>query len=330
MSGRKASIKQVLKQAIGWILGLALLGWLLHKLPLDALPAALARIDALVWAQALGGLIFSYALRASRMQVVMAPPPRRLVAGKGVWRVMLMYNAALNLLPFRGGELSFPWFAARELGLSTAHSVAAWLWMRIQDVAVLALLGVLAWPGFTFEHRLGLVALWLLGVLLMRPVARLVFGWMLPAQIENDPRGWVQFAAKLRLALEDPTHHHPLSWVYTFANWVVKLASGSVLIAAACGASFTAAWAGALGGELVVILPVQGPAGFGTYEAGVAAGMAWLGGSDSVSPHAAALAALCWHVTMLVVSTLGGLAAGLRPGSLGKLSQPMPPETGPR
>lgn len=310
---------RILKQTLGWALGVALLGWLLHKLPLAALPETLGRIGAVVWAQTLAGLILSYALRASRMQVVMAPAPRRLVAGKGVWRVMLMYNAALNLLPFRGGELSFPWFAARELGLSAAHSVAAWLWMRIQDVAVLALLAVLAWPGFTFEHRLALVGLWLVGVLLMRPVAHRLFQWLLPAspeQVEADPRGWVRFAAKLRLALEDPTHHHPLSWLYTLANWVVKLAAGAALISAACGSSFVAAWAGALGGELVVILPVQGPAGFGTYEAGVAAGMAWLGGANAVSPHAAALAALCWHVTMLVVSTLGGVAAGLRPGQL--------------
>lgn len=307
---------RLIKQTVGWALGLGLLGWLLHKLPLAALPETLARIDLTVWAQTLAGLLLSYALRASRMQVVMAPAPRRLVAGKGVWRVMLMYNAALNLLPFRGGELSFPWFAARELGLSTAHSVAAWLWMRIQDVAVLALLGVLAWPGFTLAHRLGLVALWLAGVLLMRPVAHRVFAWVLPAQLDDRAPRWMHFAAKLRLALEDPTHHHPLSWVYTLGNWLVKLAAGAVLISAACDSPFLAAWAGALGGELVVILPVQGPAGFGTYEAGVAAGMAWLGGSHAVAPQAAALAALCWHVTMLAVSTLGGVAAGLRPGQL--------------
>ncbi|WP_374592441.1 lysylphosphatidylglycerol synthase transmembrane domain-containing protein [Aquabacterium sp.] len=307
---------RLIKQTIGWALGLGLLGWLLHKLPLAALPETLTRIDPMVWAQTLAGLLLSYALRASRMQVVMAPAPRRLIAGKGVWRVMLMYNAALNLLPFRGGELSFPWFAARELGLTTAHSVAAWLWMRIQDVAVLALLGVLAWPGFTLTHRLGLVALWLAGALLMRPVAHWIFGRLLPARAEDDPRRWVQFAARLRLALEDPTHHHPLSWVYTLGNWLVKLAAGAVLISAACGSSFAVAWAGALGGELVVILPVQGPAGFGTYEAGVAAGMAWLGGSHAVAPQAAALAALCWHVTMLAVSTLSGMAAGLRPGQL--------------
>lgn len=315
---------RIVKQTLGWVLGLALLGWLLHKLPLAALPQTLGRIDARVWALAVGGLLLSYALRASRMQVVMAPPPRRLIAGKGVWRVMLLYNAALNLLPFRGGELSFPWFAARELGLSTAHSVAAWLWMRIQDVAVLALLGVLAWPGLTTPHRLGLVALWLLGVTLLRPTARRLFGWTLPARADTDPRRWVQFAARLRLALEDPTHHHPLSWVYTLANWVVKLAAGALLIAAACGSSFNAAWAGALGGELVVILPVQGPAGFGTYEAGVAAGLAWLGGADTVAPHTAALAALCWHVTMLIVSTLGGLAAGLRGFKLPRAPDPAP------
>ena len=36
--------------------------------------------------------------------------------------------------------------------------------------------------------------------------------------------------------------------------------------------------AGALGGELAGILPIQGPAGFGTYEAGVWAGASLHGG----------------------------------------------------
>jgi len=315
-------MKAAFKQLAGWVLGLALLGWLLHKLPLAALPATLQRIDAFTWAVCVAGLMLSYALRASRMQVVMAPPPRRLVAGASMWRVMLMYNAALNILPFRGGELSFPWFAARELGLSAAHSVAAWLWMRIQDVAVLALLAVLAWPGLSLTQRAAWAALWLLGVVAMRPLARRVFAAVLPAHTEADSRRWVQFAARLRLALEDDAHHHPLSWVYTLGNWLIKLAAGAWLMAAACGSTLGAAWAGALGGELVVILPVQGPAGFGTYEAGVAAGMAWLGGASSVPAHDAALAALCWHITMLTVATLGGLLAGLRPGSLSGLRPP--------
>ena len=36
-------------------------------------------------------------------------------------RVILMHNAAINLLPMRAGELSFPWLASRELGMPVAR-----------------------------------------------------------------------------------------------------------------------------------------------------------------------------------------------------------------
>ena len=69
-----------------------------------------------------------------------------------------------------------------------------------------------------------------------------------------------------------------------------------------------AALAGALGGELAAVLPVQGPAGLGTYEAGVWAGV------QSQAPgtfdNAALLgAALAVHALGVVVALAAGLLA---------------------
>lgn len=309
-----------LRQMLGWALGLLLMAWLLHKLPLAALPQALARIGWLTWLAAALALLLSYALRASRMQIVMAPgsEQRRLIAGLPMWRVMLLHNAAINVLPMRGGELSFPWLAKRELGLPVARSVAALLWMRVQDLAVLGLLAVLAWPSFTPAWRAALVGLWCLGLLCLRPAAHLLLRRLLPAHLAApsadsslpQPK-LATFVAALRQALEEPNHHHPLSWLYTAGNWLVKLAAGAMLIAASAQTSAVLGWTGAVGGELAAILPIQGPAGVGTYEAGVLAGMAWLGGLGSAAPREAVLGAMCWHATLLLVSLAGGSLAGL-------------------
>lgn len=302
------------KQMLGWALGLLLLVLLLRELPLAALPQALGRIGWPAGLCALLALVLSYTLRAARMQVVMAGG---LLPGRAVWRVMLLHNAAINLLPMRGGELVFPWLARRELGQSTARSVAALMWMRVQDLAVLAGLAVLAWPGFGVGARVGLAALWLGGVLALRPLA----GWALAALLPAAGAGLggsapstgrlLRFAQALRSALEEGHHHHPLAWLCTAGNWLVKVAAGAWMIAAAAQTPLALGWTGAVGAELTAILPVQGPGGIGTYEAGVLAGMAWLGGLGlNGTPREAVLGAMCWHALLLAASVGGGLLAG--------------------
>ena len=194
--------------------------------------------------------------------------------GGDALRVILMHNAAVNLLPMRAGELSFPWLASRELGMPVARAIACLLWMRLQDLAVLGMLGFALWPGLPVWLRLtgaaGLVAGWFAATAGMRRW----FGGH-PETPSQAPQGrMTNVANKLRHALLEPEHHHPLAWLATLANWSVKLAAGAWLLSAVSTASWSTAWAGALGGELAAIVPLQGPAGFGTYEAGVWAGMA--------------------------------------------------------
>lgn len=300
--------------ALAWGLGIGLLGWLLQHVPLAQAKDALMRPTAATWGFTLGGLLLSYALRGARLQVVLdldnhqVPPRRWLGLRTDALRVILMHNAAVNLLPMRAGELSFPWLASRELGYPVARAVACLLWMRLQDVTVLVGLGIVLWPGLPWPWRAaGLIAI--------------VLGWkVLLASLRawdrrhpsdaSVPAGLLgRWLNKLRHALLESAHHRVAAWLLTLSNWLVKLAAGAVLLASIADTRVLVAWAGALGGELAAIVPLQGPAGFGTYEAGVWAGMATNLGTASAQLAQAVPAAIALHLCFLVCAVVAGVVA---------------------
>src|SRR5690606_21137723 len=108
-----------------------------------------------------------------------------------------------------------------------------------------------------------------------------------------------------------PQHHRWPAWAFTAGNWMVKLAAGALLLSAIAQVPPATGWAGALGGELAAVVPLQGPAGFGTYEAGV-----WAGFALGLPPGAAALqgaviAALALHLCLLLSAVIAGALAWL-------------------
>jgi hypothetical protein len=313
-----AGSASLLKKGLAWGLGVGLLAWLLHRTPVEQVREALARPGWQTWALTLSGLLVSYALRAARLQVVLnleghaKAPHKWLGLRTDALRVILMHNAAINLLPMRAGELSFPWLASRELGMPVARAIACLMWMRVQDLVVLAGLGLALWPGLPMWLRaVGLAALvlgWQVANWLMRR-------WFKRHALTSTGREGKLGALMRRLqhALLEPEHHHPLAWLATLANWSLKLAAGACLLSAVSTAPLGVAWAGALGGELAAIVPLQGPAGFGTYEAGVWAGMAsnLPAASPTTSPvlTQAVSAALALHVCFLLCAVLAGALA---------------------
>lgn len=304
-----------MKLALAWALGIALLGWLLSRTPIAPVIEAIQRPSITIWLITLGGLLLSYGLRGARLQVVLnldahhAPPQRWLGLRTDALRVILLHNAAVNLLPMRAGELSFPWLAARELRLPMSRALVCLMWMRLQDLAVLAGLGLALWPGLPLFARLlgllGLVLCWHGGWSLLR---RLLASSTTDAQAAT---GWRGMALKLKAAMLEPAHHRPAAWGLTLANWTLKLAAGATLLSAISQISWPVAWAGALGGELAAIFPLQGPAGFGTYEAGVWAGVASLLEQQSPLLTHVVGAALALHVCFLICAVCAACVAAL-------------------
>ena len=312
--------------ALAWLLGLAILVALLWRLPLHAVGQALLSVKPWTWVATLLGLMASYGLRAARLQVVLdlqhraaRPTPRVLGLRLDALRVILLHNAAVNLLPMRAGELSFPWLAARELGQDPARAVVCLLWMRLQDLSVLVGLALLMWPGWPAPWRgaalLAFVLAWKLGLLGLNGLLRRNPSSALEDATPVATGGWRGKLWTLRHALNEPSHHRPAAWLLSLANWALKLLAASVMLASVVGCSLPQAWLGGLGGELAAVLPIQGPAGVGTYELGVWAGFAQ---SLRALPHSQThilAAALALHACFLVGSLLaaaGAMMLGVR------------------
>lgn len=296
---------QWLKLVAAWTFGLGLLAWLLYSTPFAQVAEAFGRPSPVVWGLTVGGIFISYLIRSARLQVVLdldsLGRPTRHVLGlrMDAFRVILMHNAAVNLLPMRAGELSFPWLASRELGMPVSRAIACLLWMRMQDLLVLLLLGLMVWPGIPWPWRAAGLLTAVLGWFAVQLVVQRL-------SVQQDKAGILN---KIRAALTESAHHRPAAWGLTAANWCLKLSAGAFMLDAIAGSGWFQAWSGALGGELAAVVPLQGPAGFGTYELGVWAGLATQLPPGSAALGVAVSAALALHICFIVCAVLAGLAA---------------------
>ncbi|MCX9156580.1 flippase-like domain-containing protein [Niveibacterium sp. 24ML] len=286
-----------MKRLLALAISLALLAWLAHSGDWRAVGERLGSMPWSVLALALSGFLLSYLLRAARMSDEFVD-----VSRGHFWamaRVTTAHNAAINVVPFRGGEIALPVLLQREFGVPMGRALVSLLWLRMQDAFVVLLLAAWVWPGLDLAIRV----LWSLGVLLS--------AWAVPAWARAHPAnvaeqtGWRGKLGKLRLALAHSTRGAVRSWAWTLANWLVKLSAQTLLLTALLGRSDWLASAGVLGGELAAILPVQGVAGFGTYEAGVAAALV---------PHGITLAnglqaALALHLVIIATAVSAGALA---------------------
>ena len=216
------------------------------------------------------GMIVTYLLRALRVYYEFSDATRGRFAA--CLQLVLTHNALVNVLPMRAGELSFPVLLKREFGVPMMRSGGSLLWLRAQDAIILAALSVVVWPGIDPSMRIAGVCLLILGGVLLPHVAQ-----RLLSQFSTGKLG------TLCAALADSAHHARMGWLWTIANWVVKLTVLSQVFAQLLAADWQVGAAGAVGGELAAISPVQGIAGIGSYEAGAAAalklsGIAWVDG----------------------------------------------------
>jgi hypothetical protein len=287
-----------MRLAIASVLGIGLLAFLLRQVDLGPLKAAFAATPAWVWAFALAGLAASYALRAERLRREWgswfgADAARGRAPGfVACLALFLTHNAAIVVLPLRAGEAGYPLLLQRRFGVPLAESLKSLLWLRLQDAAVLGTLA--AWwlppvePRVRAAWSVLIIAGWLL-VLLLGPRLLSAVQARVPA-VQRFSAAWLAH------------RNDRIGWALCAANWLVKLAVFALLLQALAPLDFTAALRGALGGEVASVLPLQGPAGLGTYEAGVWAA-ALMGEASIHGPGAqVAAGALALHAFSLAVA----------------------------
>lgn len=288
----------MIKRTLAILISIGLLAWLAHSGDWHGVAVRLSHIPTTTLLLVVAGLASSYLFRAARIHDEFQD-----IADSHFWaiaRITTAHNAAINVLPFRSGEAALPFLLQRSFGVPMTRALVSLLWLRLQDAFVVLLIAAWVWPGLPLWLRLP----WTLGVLLA--------AWAIPAWARAQSAGSAAASgsagklARLRVALAHSSRGAWRSWGWTLANWSVKLAAQSLLLASLLGSGIGLAAAGVLGAELAAILPVQGVAGFGTYEAGVAAALAPHGQNLAASLQAA----LALHLIIIAVAVIAG-AAGL-------------------
>lgn len=270
-----------------------LVGWLLRGLDGPRLREAALGVPASLWGFVMAAVCGTHALRAARL--VCEWRPRIGLRFGQAWRLQVLHNAAVNTLPMRAGEAGYAWLLHRDHGVKLVESVPSLVWLRLQDaVMLLAWIWLLLAP-LPLAARVVLLAVAVLAIERWAPRLLQLLARRLPdkftAAVASRRGGW-------------------RSWACSAGNWTLKLLAVAALLRPLTGLDWPAALQGALGGELAALLPLQGPAGLGTYEAGVWAGSVWgaaiapEAGFTSALVAAALLVHALWFVTGLAAAAL--------------------------
>lgn len=301
-----------MKRILAILASLALIGWLAADARWRELAEIATRLSPATLALGFGGFLASYILRAARVHDEFRHNGQSRLAT--CLRIVLIHNALVNIVPFRGGEAAFPLLLRKTFGTPTTRAVASLFWFRLQDALIVALIATLVWPGLPLALRLA-------GV-----VALLGGAWYLP-RWARAPHDWANGHAvaaklgKLRDAFAESARHARLGWFWTVANWSVKLATQAWILGTLLASDIATGVAGALGAELAAILPIQGVAGFGTYEAGAAAALA----PHQIPFELGLQAALALHLFVIASATSAGALAWLLPTPAASARQPDSP-----
>ena len=202
-----------------------------------------------------------------------------------------LHNAAVILVPFRVGELGYPVLVQKLLNVSLQQCIRSLLWLRFQDGIVLLSLAFLLLPFLSTELRIA-------GLLVVVILCLATQKWWLRLL-----RSRHFLIRQVRAFLHQRSS--PWGWFWSAANWIVKLLVVSLMLLNLTGLDTLQTLRGALAGELSALLPLTGPAGLGTYEAGVwtGLGLTWQEMKGLMG------SVLLTHLFFLCISLLGAVVA---------------------
>lgn len=244
----------------------------------------------------------SYVLRAVRVYDFFGD----LVRGRflRVLRLSVLHNTANNLLPMRTGEMLFPWLMSRYFGHGFLAAGASLLWIRLLDLHVLGLAGLLV--------------LWLRDAAWIWPLAALIWIGLLPVtakliQVAANTQGGSGRLWRIARFVADAGPARPALigrlYLWTALTWLLKLAAFAAVLRHFIAVDFWKVLSGVLGAELSTVLPFHGIAGAGSYELATVAAMVPFG----VSATDALGGAVNLHLFLLGTTLILGLLALLIP-----------------
>lgn len=220
-------------------------------------------------------------------------------------RLTFLHNLANNLLPMRLGEFAFPLLMHRYFGQAVGASIASLVWLRVLDLHVVVLAGLVVLGVHLESVPMALLPFaWL---------ATLPIGLMLRASLlawleSRRSRLSVPFTTLLRQA---PREGVLLARVYfwTLLTWGSKLLSFSLIVLHFADIGWLRAVFGVLGAELSSVLPIHGIAGSGSYEAAMVLALLPFGVDHAI----ALIAAVNLHLFLLGMTLILGLLALVLP-----------------
>jgi len=277
----------------------------------------LADLDGAAWAAVLSAvrpwpLVVALALaltlpfwRAARLAALL--PPARRPGGGGLTRIAAEVLLWSFLLPFKLGELSFPWLLHRRLGLPLGEATALFVLVRASDLLAVAGLFAVGAAGIASVGDVGKLALALAGsALLAGPLLLiLIAGWW--------QKRLVRRGGRLARLVDGASHARSgrarfAVVVTTLGLWASHtLLAALVVHAMAATLDLAAIVAASAAGNLAFALPITGVLGLGPQQVAFAstlnyAGLEW---ARSVA------AALGVHAVATAAAVAAGLTAWL-------------------
>lgn len=297
------------------------LGWvLLRSVSGEMLLGAFRQVSLFAVVVSFGIIVLISVLRGVRAWLLL----RKKVSIDRLTSIVCLHNMLINVLPFRAGELSFPYFAHRA-GIPVGESVSVLVVARVFDLFALVTLlfiGAFFTPDAVLFAQVKVPALVVMGVGLAGLVLLVIFRAQAHRAIHAAARktGVVNLSvgAWVLKKVEEALHgvsilKSPIAVVGTYGcslmNWFGQCAL-TLLMARAVGIelSFAAIMLAAALAGVASAIPIQGFAGFGTIEA------IWAGVFASLGvPFALGVGAgLLIHVVNLVFAVVLGVYGSLR------------------
>ncbi|MGF1477679.1 MAG: lysylphosphatidylglycerol synthase domain-containing protein [Geminicoccaceae bacterium] len=251
-------------------------------------------------------LLFAFALtpllhtwRAWRLQGLL---PLAAAGHGSLWSVsarVLMWNF---LLPFRLGELTFPWLLRQAAPVGIAEATGALIFTRLVDLATIVAIGaVAAWFTLADDVLPGPRTLLLaLGAIALATPAVLVAGSTLLARIRR-----LENLARTAARAISPARHLRLL-ITSLGLWLTHATIGFLVLGAIVGpTTFATAALAAAAGNLAFALPINGILGLGPQQ------VAWVTVLDAAGiDWAKALgAALLAHLVVFAGAMICGCIA---------------------